>query len=316
VSLYPMKIFSGSAHPELAQEICNILQTPLGKNTTVHLDDSEVYVTIDEAVRDRDVFLVQPCSIPVNDNLMELLLYLDAFRRASVHSINVVIPYFPYARQDRMARGREAISSRVVASLLETEGAQRVIFVDIHNPAIQGFFKIPVDPVTAIPLLADFFRKPEFENAAVVSPDVGRASVAGKYAGLLGLPLVIMHKRRTGFSTTRTTHVVGDIAGRRPIVIDDIIAGGSVLKQLDVLYEEGAEGQSCFAITHPVLLPNALETLETDERIAKLVVANTIPVPPGKRSSKLEVLSIAPLLAGIISDIHAGRSISSKLVLS
>jgi len=246
VSLYPMKIFTGSAHPELALEIGNILQLPLGKTTTVHLDDSEIYVTIDEAVRDRDIFLVQPCSMPVNDNLMELLLYLDAFRRASVHSINVVIPYFPYARQDRMARGREAISSRVVASLLEAEGA----------------------------------------------------------------------KRRTDFSTTRTTHVVGDIAGRRPIIIDDIIAGGSVLKQLDILYQEGAEGKSCFAITHPVLLPSALETLETDERIEKLVVANTVPVPAVKRSPKLEVLSIGPLLAGIISDIHAGRSISSKLGLS
>lgn len=314
--LNPIKIFTGSAHPSLAQEICEILQMPLGKTTTVHLDDSEVYVTIDEAVRGRDVFLIQPCPMPVNDNLMELLLYLDAFRRASAHSVNLVIPYYPYARQDRMARGREAISSRVVASLLESEGANRVIFVDIHNPAIQGFFKIPVDPLTAIPLLSDYFRKPEFMNSAIVSPDVGRASVAGKYAGLLGLPLVIMHKRRTSFSTVKTTHVVGDIAGRRPIIIDDIIAGGSILKQIDVLYQQGAEGKCCFAITHPILLASALETLESDDRIEKLVVANTIPVPQAKRSVKLEVLSIAPLLAEIISYIHAGRSISSKLVLS
>lgn len=316
MSLYPIKIFSGSAHPALAQDICHILDVTLGKATTIHLDDSEVYVTIDEVVRDMDIFLIQPCSIPVNDNFMELLLYLDAFRRASAHSISVVIPYFPYARQDRMSRGREAISARVVASILESEGADRVIYIDIHNPAIQGFFKIPVDPVSAIPLLADYFRKPEYENSAIVSPDVGRASVAGKYAGLLDLPLVIMHKRRTGFSTTRTTHVVGEIAGRRPIIIDDIIAGGSVLKQLDVLYHEGATGKSCFVITHPVLLPSALETLEIDQRIEKLVVSNTIPISPLKRSPKLEVISIAPLLAGIIADIHAGRSISSKLVLS
>ena len=316
MSLYPIQIFSGSAHPQLAQEICDILKVPVGKSTTTKLVDSEIYVTIDEVVRDKDIFLVQPCSVPVNDHLMELLLYMDAFRRASVHSISVVIPYFPYARQDRMARGREAISSRVVANLLETQGASRVIFVDIHNPAIQGFFNIPVDPVTALPLLADYFRKPEFTNASIVSPDVGRASVAGKYAGLLNLPLVVMHKRRTSFSTTKTTHVVGDICGRRPILIDDIIAGGSVLKQLDVLYDEGAEGKACFSVTHPVLLPTALKQLEEDDRIEKLVVTNTIPVPPEKRSPKLEVLSIGPLLAGIICDIHEGRSISHKLVLS
>jgi ribose-phosphate pyrophosphokinase len=227
-----------------------------------------------------------------------------------------VIPYFPYARQDRMSRGREAISARVVANLLETQGASRVIFVDIHNPATQGFFNIPVDPLSALPLLADYFRKPEFANAAIVSPDVGRASVAGKYAGLLNLPLVIMHKRRTSFSDTRTTHVVGDIAGHRPIVIDDIVAGGSVLKQLDVLYEQGAEGKACFSITHPVLLPSALKILDADERIEKLVVTNTIPVTLDKLHPKLEVISIAPLLADIILSIHQGRSISSRLVLA
>jgi ribose-phosphate pyrophosphokinase len=187
--------------------------------------------------------------------------------------------------------------------------------VDIHNPATQGFFRIPVDPVTALPLLADYFRKPEYANAAIVSPDVGRASVAGKYAGLLNLPLVVMHKRRTSFTDTQTTHVVGDIQGRQPILIDDMMAGGSVLKQLDILYDQGATGKACFSITHPILLPSALEQLDKDERIEKLVVTNTIPVPPEKRHPKIEVLSIAPLLAGIIKDIHEGKSISTKLVL-
>lgn len=315
MSTHPLRIFTGSAHPSLALEICNILHVELGKANTQHLKDSEIYVTIDEVVRDQDIFLVQPCCMPVNDNLMELLLYLDAFRRASVHSISVVIPYFPYSRQDRMARGREAISARVVADLLESQGASRVIFVDIHNPATQGFFRIPVDPVTALPLLADYFRKPEYANAAIVSPDVGRASVAGKYAGLLNLPLVVMHKRRTSFTDTQTTHVVGDIQGRQPILIDDMMAGGSVLKQLDILYDQGAEGKACFSITHPILLPSALEQLDLDDRIEKLVVTNTIPVPPEKRHPKIEVLSIAPLLAGIIKDIHEGKSISTKLVL-
>ena len=316
MSHHTLRIFTGSAHPELAKEVADIIGIPVGKTTTTFLPDSEIHVMIDEVVRDQDIFLFQPCCMPVNEHLMELLLYLDCFRRASAHCISVVIPYFPYARQDRMARGREAISARVVANLLETQGASRVIFVDIHNPATQGFFNIPVDPVTALPLLANYFRKPEFENAAIVSPDVGRTSVAGKYAGLLNLPLVVMQKRRTSFSETRTTHVVGDIQGRRPILVDDMIAGGSVLKQLDMLYDHGAQGKACFSITHPILLPTALETLNADDRIEKLVVTNTIPVPLSKRSPKIEVISIAPLLAEIIQDIHTGISISPKLVLT
>jgi ribose-phosphate pyrophosphokinase len=311
------RIFTGSAHPALAQEVADILGLPLGRATTVHLPDSEIHVMIEEVVRDQDIFLFQPCSVPVNDNLMELLLYLDAFRRASVHSVSVVIPYFPYARQDRMARGREAISARVVANLIESLGASRVIFVDIHNRAIQGFFNIPVDPLTALPLLAEYFRKPEYRNAAIVSPDVGRTSLAGKYAEQLDLPLVVMQKRRTGFASAETTHVVGDIRGRRPIIIDDLMAGGSVLKQVDQLYEFGAVGKAVFSVTHPVLLPSALARLETDDRIEKMVVTNTIPVSTEKRTHpKIEVISIAPLLADIIDSIHEGRSISPMLVLS
>jgi ribose-phosphate pyrophosphokinase len=215
-----------------------------------------------------------------------------------------------------MARGREAISARVVANLLEMSGAARVVFVDIHARAIQGFFNIPVDPLTALPLLADYFRKPEYAQAAIVSPDVGRASLAGKYAELLNLPLVVMQKRRTSFSTTEATHVVGDMEGRRPIVIDDMMAGGSVLKQLNALYDNGAVGKAAFAITHPILLPTAIERLDADDRIEKLVVTNTIAVPPEKRSHpKIEVLSVAPMLADIVNRIHQGRSISQELIL-
>jgi ribose-phosphate pyrophosphokinase len=291
-----------------------LLGATVGKSTTQRLPDSEIHVIIDEVVRDQDIFFIQTSSIPVNDHLMEILLYLDAFRRASAHEVSAVIPYFPYARQDRMARGREAISARVVSNLLETMGADRVIFVDVHNRAIQGFFNIPVDPLSALPLLANYFRKPEFNNAAIVSPDVGRASLAGKYAELLNLPLVVMHKRRTSHSQAETTHVVGDIAGRQPIIIDDLVAGGSVLRQIDALYERGAEGGAYFSITHPILLPTALETLDRDDRIEKLVVTNTLPVPPEKRHPKVEVISIASLLADIIQDIHKGISISPKLV--
>ncbi len=314
-SYHPLRIFTGSAHPKLAQRIADILEVQLGATTTTLLPDSETHVMIDEVVRDQDIFIVQPCSAPVNENLMELLLYLDAFRRASAHSVSVVIPYFPYARQERMARGREAISARVVANMLEMSGATRVIFVDIHSRAIQGFFNIPVDPLSALPLLAAYFHTPEYANAVVVSPDVGRAGLAGRYAEQLNLPLVVMHKRRTSFSNAETTHVVGDIEGRNPIVIDDIMAGGSVLKQVDALYEAGATGKCCFAVTHGVLLPSALERLDADDRIAKLVVTDTVPVPPEKRHPKLEVLSIAPLLADIIHHIYRGESISEKLIL-
>lgn len=313
INRHPLRIFSGSAHIELAKEIAGLLNVPLGKTTTTYFADTEIHVTIDEVVRDQDIFLLQPCSVPVNDNLMELLLYLDAFRRASAHTISAVIPYFPYARQERMARGREAISARVVANMLEMLGARRVLFVDIHSRAIQGFFNIPVDPISALPLLAKYFKKPEFENCAIVSPDVGRAGLANRYAQMLDLPLVVMHKRR-GFMDVKTTHVVGDIEGRRPIIIDDIIASGSVLNQLDALYDRGAIGKAYFCITHAVLLPSALTTLAEDDRIEKLVVTNTIPVPSEKQISKVEIVSVAPLLADIIQSVHNGQSISEKLV--
>lgn len=312
---HPLRIFTGNSHPELALEIANLLNVPMGKSTTTLFPDSECHVTIDEVVREQDIFIIQPCSAPVNEHLMELLLYIDAFRRASAHSVSVVIPYFPYARQDRMAKGREAISARVVANLLETMGANRVIYVDIHNSAIQGFFNIPVDPLTAIPVLASYFKHERFKDYVIVSPDVGRARVAGKYAELTDLPLVVMHKRRPSPYEVHTTHVVGDIQGRSPIVIDDLMASGSVLKQLDVLYDAGAVGKAYFSITHPVLLPSAIEYLQADDRIEKLVVTNTINIPTEKKGPKIEVVSIAPLLAEIIDRIYRGASISNLLVL-
>jgi ribose-phosphate pyrophosphokinase len=316
INRHPLRIFCGSAHPALAKEVAKILKVELGNSTTRHLPDSEIHIMIDEVVRDQDIFFLQPCAYPVNDNLVETLLYLDAFRRASAHSVTVVMPYFPYGRQERMARGREAISARVVANMLETMGASRVIFIDIHSQAIQGFFNIPVDPLTALPLLAEYFRKPKYRDAAIVSPDVGRTSMAGKYAELLNLPLVVMHKRRTSFTDTHTTHIVGDISGRRPIIIDDLMAGGSVLRQLDTLYRYGAVGKASFAVTHPILLPTALKTLAEDDRIEELVVTNTIPVPAEKSHMKIVVLSVANLLADIINRVHHGISISEKLILS
>jgi ribose-phosphate pyrophosphokinase len=316
MSDHSLRVFTGSAHPMLAKEIADLLGVSLGKSTARQFPDGEIHVIIDEVVRDQDIFFVQPCCSPVNDNIMEMILYLDAFRRASTHSVTLVLPYFPYARQDRMVKGRESISARVVANLIESQGASRVIFMDIHNQAIQGFFNIPVDPLSAIPILTQYFVKPEFENAAIVSPDVGRASLAAKYAENLNLPLVVMHKRRTSDRETVATHVVGDIKGRRPIIIDDLISSGSILNQLDALYDRGAEGKTCVAITHPILLPSALKILSCDDRIDKLVVSNTIPLPPEKQHPKIVVLSIATLLADIIHRIHRGISISDRIILS
>jgi ribose-phosphate pyrophosphokinase len=311
-----LMVFSGTANRPLAEATAQHIGIPLGGADVEKFPNSNTFVRLHQSVRAKDVFIIQPTAAPVNDNLMELLLYLDALRRASTHSISVVIPYFPYARQERMARGREPISARVVANLLETMGASRVIFVDIHSRAIQGFFNIPVDPLSALPLLVEYFNQAEFTDSAVVSPDVGRAGLAGRFAEQVNLPLVVMHKRRKGFTETETTHVVGDIRGRRPILIDDLMAGGSVLRQLDSLYAEGAIGKACVAVTHPILLPSALEILDKDDRIERLVVTDTIPLPPEKRHPKIDVITVAPLLADIIASIHQGISISPKLILA
>ena len=308
MSTHPLRIFAGTANRPLAEEVAAILGTRLGRCTITKMPDTEVHVMIDDLVRDQDIFLLQPCSAPVNDHLMELLLLVDALRRASAHSITVVIPYFPYARQERMARGREAISARVVATMLETLGVTRVIYIDIHAPAIQGFFTVPVDPLTAIPVLAQHFRSERFREAAIVSPDVGRAKYAGKYAEFLGLPLVIMHKRRGSLGSVSVTHVVGDIQDKIPIVIDDIIASGSIIDELPALVEAGARPEIYLAITHPVLVGKALAKLD-NPLIKELVVTNTIPLPPEKQHPKVHVVSVGPLLADAIRRIYEGITV-------
>ncbi len=214
-----------------------------------------------------------------------------------------------------MARGREAISAKVVARALEMNGANRVIYVDIHSLQIQGFFDIPVDPLTAMPVLAEYFQHDDrFGNAVIVSPDVGRARLAGKYADQLGLPMVTMHKRRLGFGETETVNVVGELEGKTPILIDDIVAGGSVLDQIPSLWEAGAKPPCYLSITHPVLLLTALERLDRDE-IAELVVSDTIYLPREKRHPKIKVQTIAPLLAKTIWRIHGGETITPLLKL-
>jgi ribose-phosphate pyrophosphokinase len=308
---HPLRLFAGSANPPLAEAIARELGIQLGACTTRRLPDTETHVMLDDPVRGDDVFFLQPCPAPVNDHLIELLLYLDAFRRASAHSVTAVIPYFPYARQERMARGREAISAKVVAHALEALGAGRVIYVDIHSPAIQGFFNIPVDPLSAVPVLCEDLSRREFlQEAVVVSPDEGRVKLAGRYAEALGIPLVLMHKRRTGVNSTIATHVVGEIRGRIPIVIDDVIAGGSVLDQLDALIGAGARPEIYLAVTHGVLTRSALERLDRPE-IRELVITDTIPLTPDRSHPKIRVCSLAPLMARVIRSIHEGSSVGA-----
>jgi ribose-phosphate pyrophosphokinase len=305
-----MCVFSGRANRPLAQAVAHRLGFPLSAISITSLPDSEVHVQIDEAVRCRDVFVIQPCSIPVNDHLVELLLMADAFRRASANSITAVIPYFPYARQERMSRGREAISARVVATMLEAVGVDRVIYIDIHAEATQGFFTVPVDRLQAFPILSYYFRdKPFLKDAVIVSPDVGRAKLASRYADALGIPLVVMHKRRESFREVKTTHVVGDVEGKIPILIDDIVASGSILKEIPLLFKHGAREEVHMAITHPVLLPTALGWLD-EEWAAEMVVSDTILVPPVKQHPKLKIVSVAPVLAYAIRGIYHGTSIS------
>jgi ribose-phosphate pyrophosphokinase len=303
-----MHVCSGRANQPLAQAVARELGQELLSVSITQFADGEVHVLIDELVRHQDIYIIQPCSAPVNDHLMELLLLIDAFRRASAHAINVVTPYFPYSRQDRMARGREAISAKVVARMIQQMGAQRVVYVDIHAQATQGFFDIPVDPLTALSVLAEYFRDDAFANAAIVSPDVGRGGLANRYARRLDLPLAVMYKRRTEEGGVQVMNVAGDIGGRTPIVIDDVIASGSVLTQLPALIDAGAKAPVYLAITHPVLLPTAVEQLDSD-LIAELVVTDTIHVPQEHRHPKLRILSIAPLLAQAIRCIQGGESI-------
>lgn len=317
MSIHPLHIFSGSGSTLLANEIASELNLKLGNATSTFLPDSEIHVILNEVVREHNVFFVQSITRPVNDSIFELLLYLDAFRRASANKINVLIPYFPYARQERMSKGREAISARVIANLIEQQGATRVTFIDIHNPAIQGFFNIPVDPISAVPILCNHLSKSDLSNAIIVSPDVGRATLAGKYAERLKLPLAIMHKRRDDFTATKVTHIVGEVAGKRPIIIDDLIAGGSILKQIDFLINQGITEKVWLSITHPILLDSALEIIYNDPRIERVIVTNTIPLSErAKQCSKIEQVTIAPLLSEIIRRIYHGESILNQLVLS
>jgi ribose-phosphate pyrophosphokinase len=305
----PLRLVAGRGNQPLAAETARLLGVALTAVESVQFPDTETYVRLLESVRGEDVFVLQPTAPPVNDNLVELLLLIDALRRASAGRVTAVIPYFGYARQERKAKGREAISAKVVADVLTSVGANRVITVDIHAPAMQGFFNIPMDSLSAIPLVAGYLRQRDLSDTVIVAPDAGRARWADKYGELLGRPIALMHKRRGNSGQVEVAHVVGDVRGRRPIVVDDIIAGGSVIGQLPALVEAGARPEITLAIIHGVLVGNSLERL-ADPLVRELIVTDTVQVPPAKRLPKLTVLSVAPLLAEAIRRTHADESVS------
>ncbi len=306
------RLFSGRANPEISKEVAAILDVELGRISIRQFPNSETSVQIEESIRGTDIYVIQPTCEPANDHLMELLLTIDAMKRASARQITAVIPYFGYARQDHKTTGREPISAKLVADLLTTAGANRVVALDLHASQIQGFFDIPMDHLTAVAILVNYFREKHIENGVIASPDVGRAKLAEKYMDMLELPLALMHKRRSGVGGQQVEFVelVGDVAGKTPIIIDDEIAtGGTIYKQVEALSKAGAN-PSYISVTHPVLVGSALERL-SHPGIQEVVVTNTIPVPAEKQlHGKIKVLSIAPLVAEAILRIHQHRSVS------
>lgn len=309
---HDFRLFAGRANPTLAKEIAAILGVELGKISIGPFPNSETRVQIEESIRGTDIYIIQPTSEPANENLMELLITIDAMKRASAYQITAIIPYFGYARQDHKTTGREPISAKLVANLLTTAGASRVMAIDLHVPQIQGFFDIPMDHLTALTTLANYFLEKEIENGVIVAPDVGRAKLAEKYSKILRLPLAIMHKRRNGADgqDVEFVELVGDVKGKTPIIIDDEIAtGGSIYEQAQALAEAGAK-PAYVSVAHGVLVGPALERLKHPS-ILEVVTTDTIPVPAEKRiGGKIKVLSIAPLLAEAILRVHQHRSVS------
>ncbi|RMG47556.1 MAG: ribose-phosphate pyrophosphokinase [Acidobacteria bacterium] len=308
-----MKVFSGSAHPELAQEICAYLGVPPGRIELERFSDGEVYVQVLENVRGADVFVIQPTNPPA-ENILELLLMLDAFKRSSAARVTAVIPYYGYARQERKDKPRVPISARLVADLIEAASADRVLTMDLHAPAIQGFFSIPVDHLFAAPLMIEHIREMGLERPIIVSPDAGGVERARFYSKRLQCGLAIVDKRRTGPNVAESVHVIGDVAGCDCVIVDDIIdTGGTLLGSARALMEAGARSvRGCF--THAVLSGDAMERLEKAP-LESITVTNTIPLDERRRrNEKIDVLSVAPLLGEAISRTHNHSSISSLFV--
>ncbi len=305
------KIFCGSANQPLCEEVCAFLGVPMGQTKMVCFSDGEIHFQLLENVRGADVFLVQPTSYPVETHIMELLIMIDALKRASAGRITVVMPYYGYARQDRKDRPRVAITSKLVADLLEKAGANRALLVDLHAAQIQGFFNIPVDHLFASPVLVGYFRDLNLPNLTVVSPDAGGVERARFFAQKLGVPLAIVDKRRTDINITEVMHVIGDVQGRTCIILDDIVdTAGTLTKTVEALQKNGATDVYACA-SHAVLSGPAVERLAASP-LKELVVTNTIPLRPDAAAlSKIKVLSVAGLLGRAIESIHMETSVSS-----
>lgn len=303
------KIFCGNANRPLAQEIVSYLGVPLGKAKIKRFKDGETCLAIDESVRGSDIYVVQPTCYPTNDNIMELLIMIDAIRRASARRITAVMPYYGYARQERKSKARDPITAKLMANLITTAGADRVVTMDLHAPAIQGFFDIPLDHLPGVPILAEYFREKGLENICVVSPDLGGVTRARKLAERVGASLAIIDKRRPEPNVSEIMHVIGELKGKTVIMIDDIIdTAGTITQGAQALLERGAkEVYAC--CTHPVLSGPAIERLNNSV-IREVVVTNTIPLGEEKAIPIMKVLSVAPLLGEAIVRIHEDLSVS------
>jgi ribose-phosphate pyrophosphokinase len=307
-------LFSGRGNPELSAQIADCIGMRLGQIKLMNFSDGENYCQVLENVRGRDVFVIQPTSQPVNDNLMELLLILDALKRASAQRINAVIPYYGYARQDRKDKPRVPITSRLVADLLEAVGVDRIICVDVHAAQIQGFFNVPVDHLFAASLFVDHIRHMSLKNLTVVSPDAGGVERARAYAKRLKAELAIVDKRREAANVAEVMNVIGDVKKRNCFIVDDMVdTGGTLCETVEALLKKGAKRVFACA-THAVLSGPAADRLKAS-RITKLFVTDTIPLSEkARKTKKIEVLSVAPLLGEAIRRIHEESSVSSLFV--
>ena len=304
-----IKVLNCNANKDLAKDIAFNLGIPVGDAQVSTFSNGEIGVSINESIRGADVFVVQSTCTPVNDNLMELLIMIDALKRASAGRINAVMPFYGYARQDRKSKSREPITAKLVANLIEAAGADRVITMDLHAPQIQGFFDIPVDHLYAAPLIVNYFINKKLDDIVVVSPDVGGVTRARSLATKLDTPLAIIDKRRPKPNVSEVMNIIGDIENKNCIIIDDMVdTAGTMVNAAKVMKEMGAR-DIYVACTHPVLSGPAFERIR-DSVIKELIVTNTIPLPAGKPVDKIKVLSVAPLFAEAIKRIYEGLSLS------